>query len=284
MKKIAFISDIHGNKEALKATLEDAYSRGVDEIYCLGDIIAKGHHPNECIELVRKHCKVVIRGNTDEYFTKDHDNLDSLPELEISRIKWNQSLLADENKSYLRNLPFSYEFYLSGSLVRIFHAAPDRNNRTVLNVDSIDEKSTLFEHSDKTMSDKNADIVLYGHIHHQYMDKLYNKTLINIGSVGNAFDVIRDKDFDSDVRETTNAHYVILEGKLNEKDHTAPIGIEFCRVPYNMEKELEDVDKNLEKDTYLYELPNGMYRDMVKVLKGFKDKGVKLRKNKENDK
>lgn len=58
MKKIAFISDLHGNKEALKATLEDAYSRGVDEIYCIGDIIAKGHHPNECIELVKSIVKL----------------------------------------------------------------------------------------------------------------------------------------------------------------------------------------------------------------------------------
>ena len=47
--KIAIISDIHGNLEALKATLTDIEKRKVDKIICLGDIIAKGVHPKECI-------------------------------------------------------------------------------------------------------------------------------------------------------------------------------------------------------------------------------------------
>ena len=52
--KIAFISDIHGNLEALKATLEDIEKRKVDKIICLGDIIAKGIHSKECLDLIIK--------------------------------------------------------------------------------------------------------------------------------------------------------------------------------------------------------------------------------------
>ena len=63
--KIAIISDIHGNLEALKATLKDIEKRKVDEIICLGDIIAKGIHPKECIQLVRKKCEIVLQGNCD---------------------------------------------------------------------------------------------------------------------------------------------------------------------------------------------------------------------------
>ena len=59
--KIAIISDIHGNLEALTATLEDIEKRNVNEIICLGDIIAKGIHPKECLDLIRKKCKIVIR-------------------------------------------------------------------------------------------------------------------------------------------------------------------------------------------------------------------------------
>ena len=40
--KIAIISDIHGNLEALKSVLNDIKNRNIDKIYCLGDIIAKG--------------------------------------------------------------------------------------------------------------------------------------------------------------------------------------------------------------------------------------------------
>lgn len=55
--KIAIISDIHGNLEALKATLKDIEKRKVDKIICLGDIIAKGVHPKECISLIRTNCE-----------------------------------------------------------------------------------------------------------------------------------------------------------------------------------------------------------------------------------
>ena len=60
--KIAIISDIHGNLEALKETIKDIEKRSVDKVICLGDIIAKGTHPNECVELIKKHCDIVIQG------------------------------------------------------------------------------------------------------------------------------------------------------------------------------------------------------------------------------
>jgi hypothetical protein len=44
--------------------------------------------------------------------------------VEYNRIKNNQALLNKKNFDYIRNLPFAYEFYLSGNLIRIFHATP----------------------------------------------------------------------------------------------------------------------------------------------------------------
>lgn len=277
MDKIAIISDIHGNLEASKKVFSDIKNRGINKIICLGDIIAKGSHPNECIDLVRKHCFVVIAGNTDNYFTKDH-NLLELSELEQKRIKWNKALLTKENKEYLKTLAFSYEFYMSGSLLRLLHASPTKDNEVVLNLDSVSTKSKMFEPSSKTMSQEVADIVIYGHIHHQYLDKLYNKTLINVGSVGNSFDVIRKEEFDSDTKETTNAHYLIIEGAYQDKSYEKGISFQFVRVPYDIDKELEDIDLNLEPDSYSYETKEGMYRDMDKIKKAYEERGIKLRK------
>ena len=70
MERIAVISDIHGNLEALKTVLKDIEDRRVDKIICLGDIIAKGRHFHECIELIKEKCDVVIQGNCDWYFSK----------------------------------------------------------------------------------------------------------------------------------------------------------------------------------------------------------------------
>jgi predicted phosphodiesterase len=48
--KRAVLSDIHGNLDALEAVLADAGACGVEEIYCLGDIVGYGPNPRECVD------------------------------------------------------------------------------------------------------------------------------------------------------------------------------------------------------------------------------------------
>ena len=59
--RIAIISDIHGNLEALKTCLADIQKRNIDKIFCLGDILAKGCHMEECVKLVRENCDVILK-------------------------------------------------------------------------------------------------------------------------------------------------------------------------------------------------------------------------------
>ena len=82
MERIAIISDIHSNLEALKIVLTDIEKRGIKRIFCLGDIIHKGVNHKQCLELIKQYCKVVLRGNCDEYFSKEHENLDAYSETE----------------------------------------------------------------------------------------------------------------------------------------------------------------------------------------------------------
>lgn len=63
--KRALISDIHSNLEALEAVLADIRQQGIDQIYCLGDIIGYGPNPRECIDLVMK-CQMCLLGNHDQ--------------------------------------------------------------------------------------------------------------------------------------------------------------------------------------------------------------------------
>ena len=268
--KIAIISDIHANLEALKSTLEDIKKRKVDKIICLGDILAKGVHPKECIELIKENCDIVLRGNCDRYFSEEHNDINELSEEEVKRINWNQSMLNDEERKYLLNLPFSYEFYMSGSLVRLFHATPEKDNIVIINNDEIQTKLKMFYPSNNTMSQKNADVVIYGHIHHQYMDKIYNKTIINVGSVGNSFDVIRNPLKDSNVMETTKSNYLIIEGEYDSKKYSSDISFQFIKVPYDIDKELSSDKLNIEKENYMYELKQGRYRNMTKIYNNFK--------------
>lgn len=275
MNRIAIISDIHGNLEALKAVLKDIENRNVDEIYCLGDIIAKGAHSTECLDLVREKCNIIISGNCDEYFSREHEDIKALPELEQKRINLYKKLLSEEQKSYLQSLPYSYEFYMSGSLIRLFHGTPWRRDVAIINQDSVQDKYKLFLGTENTATKETADIVIYGHIHHAFVDLLYNKTLINVGSVGNSYNVIRKDEKDSSVEEITKAFYVIIEGNLGEREYDDAFSYQFIRVPYNIEKELE-TKPELEQESYEYELRHGKYRNMKKVEDNFKRIGINI--------
>lgn len=276
--KIAIISDIHGNLEALKETLKDIEKRKIDKIYCLGDTIAKGVHPKECIKLIKEKCEIVLQGNTDEYFTRDKYVLEEKTEKERERIKWNQSMILKEDMDYLRKLPFSYEFYMSGRLVRIFHATPWDNSKPILNQDMPYTKYEMFLPTKNTISDKVADVVIYGHIHNQYMDKIYNKTLINVGSVGNSFDGIHNPNKDSNPLETTCSNYVIIEGEYGNKEYSKDISFQFIRVMYDIDEELKDKEINMDEEDYEYELRNGMYRNMDKINENFEKLGIDTKK------
>ena len=136
---------------------------------------------------------------------KVKERLKEKAQIEIDRWDNLNEILTEEEKQYLNKLPYSHEFYLSGSLVRMFHASPERDNLVVINQDFLETKYKMFLPSDRTISDKIADVVIYGHIHHQYMDKIYNKTIANAGSVGNSFCLIRNPDKDSKIEEIRQA-------------------------------------------------------------------------------
>lgn len=66
MARLALISDIHGNLEALRAVLADIEASNVDRILCLGDIVGYGPDPVACIDLVHEVTDKIVLGNHDE--------------------------------------------------------------------------------------------------------------------------------------------------------------------------------------------------------------------------
>ena len=273
MDKIAIISDIHGNLEALKSVLDDIKERNIKKIFCLGDIIAKGTHQQECVDLVKENCEIILRGNCDEYFTSDIDLL-TKTQSEVDRIIWNKNKLNEKTRKYLSNLPYCHEFYMSGRFVRLVHAHPEKIDKFVGNIDKIDRLYELFLPSSNTISDKKADILIYGHIHTPYVQKIYNRMIINVGSVGNPIDVFRNNQKDGDVKNTTVANYLILSGNFDSKNIDEKISYELVCVPYDIDKELNDNDDNIEFESYEGELRKGKYRDMTKIYKSFELRGI----------
>ena len=52
--KLAVLSCIHGNYEALNAVLSDVDEQKADRIFCLGDLVGYGPHPNAVVEMINR--------------------------------------------------------------------------------------------------------------------------------------------------------------------------------------------------------------------------------------
>ncbi|SET21892.1 protein phosphatase [Oceanobacillus limi] len=215
MTKVALISDIHGNLTALKAVLNDIHKRGVNRIFCLGDLVGKGPRGSECIQLIQEHCEKVIRGNWDVFIREETDN---------EFIHWFQDRLTKEDNNYLASLPFHIDMEVNGQLVRCIHASPRSEfERIAPEYHPVEKCLSMFENSEATHttdSDPKPDIVFYGDIHTTLLRTYEIGTLCNVGSVGNSLDL-------------TTASYAILDATFETNS------IQFVRVPYDREAELE---------------------------------------------
>jgi len=105
--RIAILSDIHGNLEALTTNINYIEDDNIDDIYCLGDIVGYGSNPNECIEIIVEKCKKVVIGNHDhavlgltstEYFN-DFAKISTF---------WTRNILTEQNRDYLASLEFTH--------------------------------------------------------------------------------------------------------------------------------------------------------------------------------
>lgn len=172
MKKLAFISDIHSNLPALQATISDVRNRGIDTIYCLGDIIGYHSFPNEVIDILRQERVVCIKGNHDEAIIEERFDRNREKDFVLY---WNYDNLIEENKIYLKELPESIHFKIENVSISLVHGSPN----------SISEY--IREHSDEAsiyIDEMETDILLCAHTHLPYITKKNGRHLLNTGSVG----------------------------------------------------------------------------------------------------
>ena len=106
--KLAIISDIHSNLEALTAVLDEIDRRDVDAIYCLGDVVGYGPDPVACLDLVRERCKATVLGNHD-LAVATGEGLKVLPRDGRKAAQHNHDQLSEEQRAYLAALPLKLE-------------------------------------------------------------------------------------------------------------------------------------------------------------------------------
>ncbi len=103
--RYAIIADIHANLPAFSAVLEDVKHRGgVDEVWCLGDVVGYGPDPHQCLELLCQYTHVCVAGNHDLAAIGKLDTADFNPDA-ATACHWTAQQLSTEDIRYLENLP-----------------------------------------------------------------------------------------------------------------------------------------------------------------------------------
>ncbi len=105
--RIAIISDIHGNQEALTAVMRSVDRARVDRVVSLGDVVGYGASPNSCCEIVRSVAEITLLGNHDAAVA---ERMDYAFYYDAARkaLDWTSDEISSENRDWLRTLPFTY--------------------------------------------------------------------------------------------------------------------------------------------------------------------------------
>jgi len=146
------LSDIHANREALEAVLEDAQGR-YDSILCLGDLVGYGADPNSLVEWARQNIAVTIRGNHDRASVVS-DPMESFSPAARASTDWTRQALTAASREFLERLPRGPLPYAGADLV---HGSP------------ADEDEYLFTPDDAGLvrQDLGAPLTFFGHTHRQ---------------------------------------------------------------------------------------------------------------------
>lgn len=185
--KIAIISDIHGNTDALSSVMNDIKAQGCDKVFVLGDYAMAGPEPSLVIDWFRNRNAdfTMIQGNTDlmvaDFSEKLYQDIKSKAPIMAEALKNDAEIITPEQKEFLRNLPAKLQVEEQGVKILLVHGSPRKNNEDIL-------PETPMDKLEEIVSGVDADVILCGHTHlpcgFQTPSK---KTVVNVGSVGRPF-------------------------------------------------------------------------------------------------
>ncbi len=171
--RIAIISDLHGNYEALRSL-----PGGYDELWVLGDLVNYGPAPAAVVDFVRTNGKVVIRGNHDHSIGFDVSPRCTVRYQKMAEMtsRHTASVLDREQKQFLRLLPLNLQINRENTEFYLCHAKPSDPLYGYCPEES--------EEWIKELERVDADVLLVGHTHTPFLRKIGNKLVVNPGSLG----------------------------------------------------------------------------------------------------
>ncbi len=140
--RIAIISDVHSNLEALLAVLEDIDERkNIEKIVSAGDIVGYNANPNECIDIIRARGILSVMGNHDSRAVGIESARKFSPHAKIA-IEWTINELNPDNIKYLKSLP--HVLALDDTLT-LFHGQLNSHDNYLYSEEDAMNNLTLME-------------------------------------------------------------------------------------------------------------------------------------------
>jgi diadenosine tetraphosphatase ApaH/serine/threonine PP2A family protein phosphatase len=234
--KLAIISDLHSNREALEAVFAHVQAAGLSDLVCLGDVVGYGPDPEFCVDVVRGHARWCLMGNHDEALFRDASDFNphARGAIEYTRARmqprWYASGEKKDRWKYLKSLPLRVQ----EDGVLFVHGSPrDPVREYVLSTDGILNPDKL-----RSIFGSFARIAVAGHTHQPgvhdedlrfqglngadtstFLFEPGKKYFVNVGSTGQP----RDGD--------NRACYAVLESER----------VTWYRVPYDFRTTMEKI-------------------------------------------
>lgn len=166
-QKIGLISDVHASPAPVKEALSIFEKQGVDKIFCAGDIAGYGERLEQTVGLLDKSGCQSILGNHDIW------HLERRPDDKESRIA-----------HFLGNLPRVLTITAEGKKFYFVHASPPQS--LMKGIHLLDEEGRVLPDQKKIwddyLKDFEFDVLIVGHTHQVFTEKLGNTLVINPGS------------------------------------------------------------------------------------------------------
>ena len=225
--RLALIADLHGNMTAVEALERDLKARGIQTIWCLGDLVGKGPSSDKTFDWALANCQVVLKGNWDE----------GVGHMRFANDAFYYAQLGEARLHKLRQLPMEHHVRLSGRKIRLLHGRP-----TLPELLYIQGSGEALQ----AMLAPDFDVVGYADTHRQGL-RVLRGLVFNTGSVGNGMGL-------------NMVQYAILQG--DELNDAAPFDVQLITTPYDIDRAVLETQAQPHLpngDLFIQEIRTGVY-------------------------
>jgi putative phosphoesterase len=182
-ERVAVITDIHANLPALEAALARIEELGIEDVYCGGDLVGYGPHPNEVCALLAEREIPTIYGNYDYAIARDLEDCGCAYITAEDRalgqrsVEWTLANTGRPAKDFMHELPFDLHVTVGATTLHLVHGSPRKVNEYLFE----DKPASLYERLARTEAD---DVLVFGHTHKPWVRSHGGVLFVNCGSVG----------------------------------------------------------------------------------------------------